>query len=214
MPLKPIPDWFIHQARRFACAILASRDSGYKWPPSDYVNEMSAYKTARKKAEMVEYMVSHGWLEVTDCIDAGARQRRYVITDWGREVVALPKPLPLKESDEPLRFPDDEAEYAILSFHYYFFKKHGRWPNGLERSRIFTGSATRRISKERRRSAYKKLREEGTLVKVRYRDTSHEGATYVMPAISPEYEGMDGYLFYLVPNLMDGSYVPTCDLQD
>jgi hypothetical protein len=189
------------EAERFLCQILGDFDRTGNWPFSPRVNNMSAYKAARNKRAMVEFLVDGGYLEIVQHTSTGTAPRRsYEATDKGRMLVTRPDPLPPIEHEMPVPFPQDPAQDAIYGYHLVFFRTHGRWPNGVERRRAFQGTQARKFSKEWRAQAYKELHENGTFVLINFTSGAYRYSCYVMPDLSPEYVGMEGRTFYAPPD--------------
>jgi hypothetical protein len=190
-----------NDARRFLYGILRYETRCGEWPLGSDVNQLAGYKYANDKAGMVSLLLQRGWMKIIE--ESGLRRqvkRRYVVTDEGLDALLPPKKLPPNLPDHPLGYPDDEVEYAIISYHLSFFQRRGRWPNGFERARIFTRPGTSKISSARRRAAYERLVADHTLVNVTFWNGKGEYNCYVMPMFSPEYADKHGALFYAPPD--------------
>jgi hypothetical protein len=180
-------------ARRLMCGILRHLDTYGEWPIGAEVNQMSGYKVAAKKADTVRYMLNWGWIRhVEESSSSTMTKRRYVGTFEGRQALAPPEPiLPFK--DVPYKYPDDPVEYRIVSHHLNWFYRYGRWPTGHDRVKAFNRT---NFSRARRHRAYENLLREGEFITVYYHAES-VSKILVMPRFSPEYEGKDGWSYYV-----------------
>jgi hypothetical protein len=184
-------------ARRMICGLLYYEATHDEWPVGSAVSQMSAYKAAPVKAEMMARLVKQGKIEIIKESAGGGRiKHRYSVTSHGLVWVAPPEALSPLVFDKPMPLPDDEVEYRIYAYHHTFFEKFARWPNGEERARAFAGEKSKRISPARRRQAYEDLVEDGTLVNVNFWNSRGEYNCYVIVRYSPEYADKHNWLFY------------------
>ena len=190
-----------NDARRFIYGLLRYETRCGEWPLGSAVSQLWGYKSANDKAATVNLVIQRGWMEIIEEPGLGHKvRRRYVVTDEGLGALLPPKKLPPNLPGHPVGYPDDEVEYAIISYHLSFFQRRGRWPNGFERSRAFSRPDTSKISSARRRDAYARLVEDGTLVNITFWNGKGEYNCYVMPMFSPEYADKHGALFYAPPD--------------
>lgn len=188
-------------ARRMLCGIMYFFDTHGEWPHGGRVNNLGGYKAAGDKPAMWAFLAENGWLTHEEEPGQGHRIKRlHVVTEKGRDALRLPEPLPPKPITGPYPFPDDPVESRIFGFHMSFFNRHGRWPTGVERARVFNGEKSRKISPERRRRAYQALVEDGIFVRIIMWRWKGEEDRYVMPDFSPEFENLHETLYY-APNL-------------
>jgi len=186
-----------NDVRRLLCGIINYFDRSGEWPTGGSVNQMSSYKKmTSNKAEVVKHLLDRGFLEFDYGSTSNNRTCRfYVATDKGREFVSPPEPLPHVPGAYPTPFPDDEIESIVYGFHYSFFQRRGRWPNGEERAWAFS-KPRHRTSPERRQRAYEALVADGTFVHVYFWNRSGQSDSYILPEYSPEYADKHEWLFY------------------
>jgi len=201
MPIQTVDQTITSEARRLTAALLSHLDQTGGCLRGGQVKTLAAYKTAKWKTDAIEFAQRRGWLEIEPVRveNTNVFMHQYWATETARAALALPDPLPPVRYDEqglPFAFPDDACEEAIYSFHYYFHQQHRRWPIGAERSRAFTGSATRRIPRELRTKAYENLVRDRRLIEIRIKSTGREVSCYVIPTESPEYADKHGWTFY------------------
>jgi hypothetical protein len=186
----------VNDARRLLCGILGFFDRCGEWPTGGSVNQMSSYKKTDAKAEVVQYLLENKFIEIrTGSTSTNRICRFYVVTPAGRDAVSPPEPLPRVVGEYPTPFPDDEVESAIYSYHYAFFQRRGRWPNGEERVRAFAGTR-RATSPARRQHAYESLVDDGTLVHVYFWNGPGQTDSYILTEYAPEYADKHEWLFY------------------